>query len=390
MGNFSGSGSADDAPVAPRGAPTYNISRAEEARLVRAYVSDKIRCEDVFDYYDRVPNGGLGCGSFGSVWRAENYDTGKIMAIKTIRNPGDKSLGREIKVRAACTHCDPWRNHLCAALDGAAHRRPHTLLPQVALEARHDNLLPVYEIYQQSPGAELHLVMDLVEPIPGLKQSDLFEWIVTPGKGALNTEDACKVLYQTASALKYLNDHKSIHRDLKPENMLIGKAFDRIYVMDYGLARCFMDDSIGSLDVVEATANIGSGGYQAPETITVGPRTQTATYGKACDVWSLGVILYICVRGKPPFGLGDTARKHDILKGKYSPMKDAKWNKVAPEFKELIDQMIGPRAVDPRRRLTVEDILSNEWVLRNAKVDPVQRALSDDLSRIEIEARPDW
>ena len=87
----------------------------------------------------------------------------------------------------------------------------------------------VYEIYQQ--GSSLHLVMDLIEPLPGLKQSDLFEWIVT--KGPLNTVDACKLLYQSASAMKYLNDRMIIHRDLKPENILLAQG-GHVKLIDFG------------------------------------------------------------------------------------------------------------------------------------------------------------
>ena len=218
----------------------------------------------------------------------------------------------------------------------------------------------VYEIYQQ--GSSLHLVMDLIEPLPGLKQSDLFEWIVT--KGPLNTVDACKLLYQSASAMKYLNDRMIIHRDLKPENILLGpEKFDKIRVMDYGLARCFMEDSAGSLEVQEATANVGSGGYQAPETIA--KYQQSTQYGKACDVWSLGVILYICVRGAPPFGLGAKARIADIQRGKYAAMSGAKWKVVDEHVKDLIKRML---VVDPRNRITVEEIMADPEVRRHAGI----------------------
>ena len=65
---------------------------------MKEYVEAKIKAEDVFNFYERVPNGALGSGAFGQVWKAESYDDGKVFAIKTIRNPSGTSLGREIKV----------------------------------------------------------------------------------------------------------------------------------------------------------------------------------------------------------------------------------------------------------------------------------------------------
>ena len=94
-----GSSASSDVEGGDRGLAesTYKISRSEEAELVQAYISDKIKAEDVMDYYERMPNGELGSGSFGRVWKAQNYDTGEIRAIKTIRNPRVRELGREIK-----------------------------------------------------------------------------------------------------------------------------------------------------------------------------------------------------------------------------------------------------------------------------------------------------
>merc|ERR1712093_467821 len=82
---------------------------------------------------------------------------------------------------------------------------------------------------------------------------------------ALPTENTCKLVYQTAAALKYLNESENcIHRDLKPENILIGpERFDRIRVTDYGLSRIFPEGQMSESKA--ATANVGSDGYQEPE-----------------------------------------------------------------------------------------------------------------------------
>ena len=175
-----------------------------------------------------------------------------------------------------------------------------------------------------------------------------------------------------------------MHCDLKPENILLGpEKFDKIRVMDYGLARCFMEDSAGSLEVQEATANVGSGGYQAPETIA--KYQQSTQYGKACDVWSLGVILYICVRGAPPFGLGAKARIADIQRGKYAAMTGKKWDVVDPKLRDLIKRMIGPDVVDPRNRITFEEIMRDEFVMRHAGIDRLTQVLTADIDRVASE-----
>merc|ERR1711939_541176 len=234
---------------------------------------------------------------------------------------------------------------------------------KVMLCANHTNLVKMHEVYQMKGGdSKLHLVMDLVKPDPRLAQSDLFEWIME--FGALSMENTCKLLYQSADSLKYLNDAENcIHRDLKPENILIGpEQFDRIRVTDYGLARIF-PDGIKGKEALAATANVGSNGYQAPETINeYGERTM---YGKQCDMFSLGVIAYICCSQSPPFGLGPSARMHDIKSGNFRPMSGDKWSKVPEEMQELIRGML---KVNPDERLTAQDILDHPWVKAQAGV----------------------
>ena len=142
----------------------------------------------------------------------------------------------------------------------------------------------MHKVFQEVDGSgkpvKIYLVMDLVQPMSGLAQSDLFEWIIT--NGPLDTAECCKFLYQTASALSYLNDHRIIHRDLKPENILLGEeGFDRLRLVDYGLARIF-SEQFGN-ETHAATANEFNDGYQAPETMTTGGGD--AQYGKVRCMW---------------------------------------------------------------------------------------------------------
>ena len=227
------------------------------------------------------------------------------------------------------------------------------------LEAKHENLVRVHNIYQLD--GTLHLVVDLVDPVDDLAQSDLFEYVIT--KGALSTVEVCKLLYQTAAAIHYLNTvQNAIHRDLKPENILLGvELFDRIRVTDYGLARIF-PEGLSNVDHT-ATANVGSPGYQAPETIS--KQSDQTHYGKQVDVWSIGCIIYICCSQVPPFGLGDRCDIKGIQSGSYKPMSGPKWDKVPQDMKDLIGRML---TVNPDTRITVEEILGNAFVKANAGI----------------------
>lgn len=204
--------------------------------------------------------------------------------------------------------------------------------------------------------------------------------------GPLSTDQTCKLVYQTASALKYLNACENcIHRDLKPENILIGpEEFERIRVTDYGLARVFTEGIDDNGEAKAATANIGSNGYQAPETMNdFGDRTM---YDQKCDIFSLGVITYIVCAAAPPFGLGPSARLEDIKAGRFKPMEGPKWSKVPPELMDLIRAMLQP---DPAARCSVDDVLANDFVKGHAGIPSdiaaMEAALNADIARAKAE-----
>jgi calcium-dependent protein kinase len=80
-----------------------------------------------------------------------------------------------------------------------------------------------------------------------------------------------------------------VHRDLKPENILLeqNKAFDQIKIIDFGTSLVY--DPAKKLD-----EKLGTPYYIAPEVLN-------KKYGNKCDIWSIGVIVYIVLCGSPPF-----------------------------------------------------------------------------------------
>jgi len=102
-------------------------------------------------------------------------------------------------------------------------------------------------------------------------------------------------------------------------------------------------------------SKVGSPYYRAPEIVN------SKGYNEKCDIWSLGVILYVMLAGYPPFY---TENPDDsigldmkIKEGKFC-FPSNEWNKISNQAKLLILDML---KLDPQQRPTAEEILNYEW-----------------------------
>ena len=94
-------------------------------------------------------------------------------------------------------------------------------------------------------------------------------------------------------AISHLHDKGFCHRDLKPENILLDE-FNNLKICDFGFSSLIEGKNRNQV----LTTYNGTAGYRAPEITIHG----TPYSGVSADVFSLGVILFILVVGKPPFG----------------------------------------------------------------------------------------
>jgi tetratricopeptide (TPR) repeat protein len=202
--------------------------------------------------------GTLGRGGAGVVYKARQVALDRLVALKVLLWGADASA--EERERFA---------------------REASVLGQL----RHPNLVAVHDagVHDGLPW----LAMELVEG-PTLRER--------LAQGPLPSGDAARLVMALAQAVAAAHEKGVVHRDLKPANVLLAVRHTP-KVTDFGLARR-LDGSAGTA----TGALLGTPGYMAPEQV------RGAAVCKATDVWGLGVILYECLTGRPPF-MGEPAER---------------------------------------------------------------------------------
>lgn len=159
------------------------------------------------------------------------------------------------------------------------------------------------------------------------------------------------MIRQVLEAVDYMHEQGVVHRDLKPENLLYYSPDEdsKIMISDFGLSK--MEDS-----GIMATA-CGTPGYVAPEVLAQKP------YGKAVDVWSIGVISYILLCGYPPFyDENDANLFAQILKGEFE-FDSPYWDEISESAKDFIQNLM---CVTVESRYTCKQALAHPWISGNA------------------------
>ncbi|XP_021493228.1 serine/threonine-protein kinase DCLK1 isoform X1 [Meriones unguiculatus] len=277
-------------------------------------------------------------------WRREESEEGfQIPATITERYKVGRTIGDgNFAVVKECIERSTAREYALKIIKKSKCRgKEHMIQNEVSIlrRVKHPNIVLLIE--EMDVPTELYLVMELV------KGGDLFDAITSTSK--YTERDASGMLYNLASAIKYLHSLNIVHRDIKPENLLVYEHQDgskSLKLGDFGLAT-IVD---GPLYTVCGTPT-----YVAPEIIA------ETGYGLKVDIWAAGVITYILLCGFPPFrGSGDDQEVlfDQILMGQVD-FPSPYWDNVSDSAKGLINMML---LVNVEQRFSAVQVLEHPWV----------------------------
>uniref|UniRef100_A0A674GD79 Ribosomal protein S6 kinase n=1 Tax=Taeniopygia guttata TaxID=59729 RepID=A0A674GD79_TAEGU len=223
---------------------------------------------------------------------------------------------------------------------------------------QHPNIITLKDVYDD--GKFVYLVMEL------MRGGELLDRILR--QKCFSEREASAVLCTITRTVDYLHSQGVVHRDLKPSNILYMDESgnpDSIRICDFGFAKQLRAEN-GLLMTPCYTAN-----FVAPEVL------KRQGYDAACDIWSLGILLYTMLAGFTPFANGPDDTPEEILarigSGKYA-LTGGNWDSVSDTAKDIVSKMLH---VDPHQRLTAVQVLRHPWIVNREYLSQNQLSRQD-------------
>jgi len=290
-----------------------NIEEAEDAKFLEKY-----------SWGEQI-----GIGTFSVVHEVTNKETKEVFASKRVArkdlHPSDAvALHDEIAALQKVTDCE--------------------------------HIVTLYDVYDEPDFT--YLVLEC------MKGGDLIDRIIE--KRHFTEFDAKEVSRKLLLGIAHCHEKKIANRNLKPENLLLKPGSDtEVKISDFGYAKTVTYPN-------SLRTQCGTEGYVAPEILEHRP-----AYDIPCDMWSLGVIIYIVLGGYRPFrGEGEEVMKQ-IRYGEYKFHKRY-WKHVSDDAKNLISRLL---TVDPDQRITAKVALKSRWI--QADESALGAELSDNMKDLK-------
>lgn len=250
----------------------------------------------------------LGKGGFAKCYEFTNLETNKVMAAKIIPK---------------------------ATLKKSRHRQK--LLSEIKIHRglNHPNIVKFEHVFEDNENVYILLEMCTNQTLNDLCKR----------RKRLTEFEAQYYMYQIVGSLKYLQKNRVIHRDLKLGNLFLNDKLE-IKLGDFGLAAKL------DFDNEKRHTVCGTPNYLAPEVLS-----NKAGHGYEVDVWSLGVVLYAMVVGKPPFETPEVKMTYEKIKKVIYQFPEQ--IPLSENVKNLITKIFN---VEPSKRPTLDQILEHPFL----------------------------
>jgi calcium-dependent protein kinase len=252
----------------------------------------------------------IGSGAFGKVYKVENIIMNQIRAMKVVKKD---------------------------SINFQDDKKQFLKEIEMLMNLDHPNIIKIFEYYVDD--LNYYVIMEFAEG------GELYEQINKLKN--FKEKHAAIIIQQLLSAVCYMHSKGIVHRDIKPENIMLESKSSEdlsIKLIDFGTSNFIKNNQHLSM-------KIGTPYYIAPEVLK-------KSYGYECDIWSLGVILYMLLSGTPPFdGFDDQSILQKVKIGKYN-LEGETWDIISNEAKDLINKML---TYSPENRITAEDALKHDW-----------------------------
>merc|ERR1712141_994574 len=322
-------------------------ARKEEAKTRRKKkkktASSTYLASNTFHELYRLTGEVLGQGAYASVQTCVNIYTEVEYAVKIIDKVPTHSRARVFKEIDLFHHCQG-----------------------------HPNIIQLIEYFEETERFYL-----IFEKVSG---GQLLDHIQT--RKYFTEREAANIIRDVASALEFLHSKGIAHRDLKPENVLCvyRDRLTPVKLCDFDLGSTPLFHSGGGTDTTPLLLTpVGSAEFMAPEIVEafIEDTEEDFKYDKRCDLWSLGVMMYILLSGYPPF-IGACGQKcawaqggqcdqcqlnlfTNIQQGTFE-FHPKEWTNISPQAKDLIRRLL---VKDAKKRLSARDVLNHEWLSNN-------------------------